>query len=101
MLFIGPEASINCRRVCMLIYFKEPEKKKKKQLKVEITLRVFAFFISNSFFKLNLNVAHRFHEFSFKCCLDNAYKHHHTGTLFTFTVFVPMPRPRSIYVASM
>ena len=44
MLFIGPEASINCRMVCMLISFKEPEKKKKKKLKVEITLRVLAFF---------------------------------------------------------
>ena len=41
MLFIGPEASINCRMVCMLISFKESEKKK---LQIEIILRVFAFF---------------------------------------------------------
>lgn len=100
MLFIGPEASINCRMVCMLISFKESEKKK-KNYKLRLSLEYSLFFISSSFFKVNLNVAYRFHEFSFKCCFDNAYKHHHTGTLFTFTVFVPMPRPRSIYVASM
>ena len=33
--------------------------------------------------------------------LLNTNKHHHTETLFIFTIFVPMPRPRSIYAISM
>ena len=31
----------------------------------------------------------------------NTYKHHHTETIFVFTIFASMSRLRSIYVVSM
>ena len=50
------------------------------------------FFISNAFFRLSLSVAQ---------VLLNTYKHYNTQTRFIFTTFVPMFRPRSIYIVSM
>ena len=36
-----------------------------------------------------------------RCCLIHVSKHHHTNTLFIFTIFVFMSRPRSIYAVFM
>ena len=92
-----------------LFIFKQLEKCQKEYCPYNI--RVFAdvpyfphtrFFISDAFFRLSVSVAYLFHELSFKCCLGvaNIYKHHN-DTLFIFTIFVFMSRPRSIYVVSM
>ena len=66
-------------------------------------IRYTLFFISNAFFQLTsvllnflmngaLNVAK---------LLFNTYKHHHSETLFIFTIFASMSRPRFIHVISM
>ena len=71
--------------------------------KIISTTRFFisnAFFINNAFFQLRFSVAKRFHELSFL----NTYHslmHHYTETHFMFSIFVPMSRPKSIYVLTI
>ena len=58
--------------------------------------------INNAFPQPSLSVAKLSHELSLIAwMLHNTYKHHHTETLFIFSIFESMSRPRSIYVVSM
>ena len=61
------------------------------------------FFYKQPFFNLALVLLNFFEKLSFKCCLGVAWytQKSYTETLFTFTIFVPMSRPRSIYVVYM
>ena len=65
---------------------------------------VHTFFISNPFF---FNWASALFNFFMNWAsnvayvLFNTFNHCHTEALFTFTIFVPMSRPRSVYIVSM
>ena len=62
------------------------------------------FFNSNAFFSTQPQCCPTFPGIELQMMLWvllYTYKHHHTETLFMFTIFVPMSRPTSIYVVSM
>ena len=67
-----------------------------RDLNTPLKTKLLHAFISNAFLQLNLSVASLFHKLSFKYYLGVActYKHHHTDTIFLYTIFVPMSRPR-------
>ena len=64
---------------------------------------IHAFFISNAFIQLSLSVGLLFHKLSLNVAyvLLNTYKHHHSATLFMFSIFIFMSRTRSIDVVSI
>ena len=61
------------------------------------------FYVSNVFFNSASALLNLFMNWAFNVAqvLLNMYKHHHTETLFIFSVFVSMTKPMSLYVVSM